>query len=108
MLFETGSPAAQKFVLRIGFAFALGASITGCTVGPKYQRPSVKLQPFHNAPSIETRTASHCPSKLIRRLVTRSSVLSMRSLIFSAICAALALSSRIENPIAIITAPPRG
>ncbi|MBW8869297.1 MAG: TolC family protein, partial [Acidobacteriales bacterium] len=58
MLLEKGSPAAQKFVLRIGFAFALGASITGCTVGPKYQRPSVKLQPFHNAPSIETRTAS--------------------------------------------------
>jgi NodT family efflux transporter outer membrane factor (OMF) lipoprotein len=48
----------SKFTLRIGFALALGASITGCTVGPHYQRPSVKLQPFHNAPSIETRTAS--------------------------------------------------
>jgi len=47
----------QKLPLRIGFALALGASVTGCAVGPNYQRPSVKLQPFHNAPSIEARTA---------------------------------------------------
>src|SRR5438552_4906464 len=53
-----GSPAARKFTLRIGLALALGASMTGCAVGPKYHRPTVKLQPFHNAPSIETRTAS--------------------------------------------------
>jgi len=58
MLSHKGSSAAQTFTLRLGFAFALGASITGCTVGPKYQRPTVKLQPFHNAPSIEARTAS--------------------------------------------------
>jgi NodT family efflux transporter outer membrane factor (OMF) lipoprotein len=58
-MFSDSSPSAvQKFILRIGFAFALGASITGCTVGPKYQRPTVQLQPFHNAPSIEARTAS--------------------------------------------------
>lgn len=55
MFFHNGS---SKFSLRIGFALALGASVTGCTVGPKYQRPTVNLQPFHNAPSIETRTAS--------------------------------------------------
>jgi NodT family efflux transporter outer membrane factor (OMF) lipoprotein len=48
----------RKLTLQIGFALALGASVTGCAVGPNYQRPSVKLQPFHNAPSIETRTAS--------------------------------------------------
>ena len=48
----------QKLPLRFGFALALGASVTGCAVGPNYQRPSVKLQPFHNAPSIEARTAS--------------------------------------------------
>jgi len=48
----------QKLSLRIGFALALGASITGCAVGPNYRRQPVKLQPFHNAPSIETRTAS--------------------------------------------------
>jgi NodT family efflux transporter outer membrane factor (OMF) lipoprotein len=58
MLFDTGSSAAQKFALRIGFALVLGAGITGCAVGPNYHRPTANLQPFHNAPSIETRTAS--------------------------------------------------
>jgi NodT family efflux transporter outer membrane factor (OMF) lipoprotein len=48
----------QKFTLQIVFALALGASVTGCAVGPNYQRASIKLQPYHNAPSIETRTAS--------------------------------------------------
>lgn len=48
----------QKFPLRIGFALALCANVTGCTVGPKYQRATITLQPFHNAPSIETRPAS--------------------------------------------------
>jgi len=52
------SPAGRKFILRMGFALALGASMTGCAVGPKYHHPMVKLQPFHNAPSIETRTAA--------------------------------------------------
>ena len=52
------SPAGRKFILRMGFALALGASMTGCAVGPKYHHPTVKLQPFHNAPSIETRTAA--------------------------------------------------
>lgn len=55
MFFRNGS---SKFSLRIAFALALGWSITGCAVGPKYQRPTVNLQPFHNAPSIEARTAS--------------------------------------------------
>src|SRR5438034_4273373 len=53
-----GSPTARKFTLRMGLALALSASMTGCAVGPKYKRPTVKLQPFHNAPSIEARTAS--------------------------------------------------
>src|SRR6266576_275254 len=52
------SRAARKFTLRLSFALALGASMTGCAVGPKYHRPTVNLQPFHNAPSIETRTTS--------------------------------------------------
>lgn len=30
--------------------------LAGCNVGPKYHSPSVQLQPFHNAPSIEART----------------------------------------------------
>lgn len=49
---------ARNFALRIGFVFALIVGITGCAVGPKYDRPAVKLQPFHNAPSVETRAAS--------------------------------------------------
>jgi len=52
------SLAARKFILRMSLALALGASLSGCAVGPKYHRPTVELQPFHNAPSIETRTAS--------------------------------------------------
>jgi NodT family efflux transporter outer membrane factor (OMF) lipoprotein len=57
MLSYKGLSAAQKFTLRMGFALALGATLTGCAVGPKYHRPTVNLQPFHNAPSIETRTS---------------------------------------------------
>ncbi len=53
-----GSPTARKFTLRMGLALALSASMTGCAVGPKYRRPTVKLEPFHNAPSIEARTTS--------------------------------------------------
>ena len=53
-----GLPAARMFTLRIAFALALAATLTGCAVGPKYRRPTVNLQPFHNAPSIEARTMS--------------------------------------------------
>ena len=55
MFYRIGS---MTFILRIGFAIALGASLTGCAIGPNYQRPSVKLQPFHNAPSVEARNVS--------------------------------------------------
>src|SRR2546423_11603426 len=55
---DKGSSAARKFVQRMSLALALGASLTGCAVGPKYHRPTVNLQPFHNTPSIETRTTS--------------------------------------------------
>lgn len=58
MLSHVGSSAALKFTLRIGLVSALGASVIGCAVGPNYQRPTIKLQPFHNAPAIEARTAS--------------------------------------------------
>jgi NodT family efflux transporter outer membrane factor (OMF) lipoprotein len=57
MLSYKGSPATRKFILRMGFVLALGASVTGCAVGPKYHRLTVKLDPFHNAPSIETRAS---------------------------------------------------
>jgi NodT family efflux transporter outer membrane factor (OMF) lipoprotein len=52
------SLAARKFILRMSLALALGASLSGCAVGPKYHRPTVDLQAFHNATSIETRAAS--------------------------------------------------
>jgi NodT family efflux transporter outer membrane factor (OMF) lipoprotein len=42
----------------MSLALALSASLSGCAVGPKYQRPTVKLQPFHNTPSVEARTTS--------------------------------------------------
>jgi len=49
-----GSTAARKFTL-LGFVLALGASLTGCAVGPKYHRPIANVQPFHNAPSVQAR-----------------------------------------------------
>src|SRR5213080_3850882 len=58
MLSDKDSPDARKFILRMSLALALGASLSGCAVGPKYHRPTVDLQAFHNAPSIETRTTS--------------------------------------------------
>jgi outer membrane protein TolC len=57
-LSDKGSPAVRKFIRRMSLALSLAASLSGCAVGPKYQRPTVKLQPFHNAPSIEARTTS--------------------------------------------------
>src|SRR5438876_4551881 len=53
-----GSRGVRKLAFRIGFALAFAASMTGCAVGPKYHRPTVNLQPFHNAPSIATGTTS--------------------------------------------------
>src|SRR6266516_6605378 len=58
MLSYKGWPATRKFILRMSLALALGASLSGCAVGPKYNRPTVTLQPFHNAPSVEARTTS--------------------------------------------------
>ena len=47
----------RKSIRRLGLAIALIA-LSGCAVGPKYHPATVTLQPFHNASSIETRTAS--------------------------------------------------
>src|SRR6266496_6062591 len=58
MSYYKGLLGARKFTLRMGFAIALAATLTGCAVGPKYRRPTVKLEPFHNAPSIGARTSS--------------------------------------------------
>jgi len=32
--------------------------LAGCSVGPRYNRPVANLQPYHNAPAIESRTAA--------------------------------------------------
>src|SRR5438270_9649923 len=32
--------------------------LAGCSVGPRYKRPVASLQPYHNAPAIESRTAA--------------------------------------------------
>jgi len=58
MAFCKASHGARKLTLRVGSVLALAATLTGCAVGPKYRRPTVNLQPFHNAPSIEARTSS--------------------------------------------------
>ena len=58
MSYDIYAFSLRKSVLRFGVALALEATLTSCAVGPKYQRPTVKLQPFHNAPSIEGRTTS--------------------------------------------------
>src|SRR5438046_2980870 len=58
MLSDKDSPDARKFILRMSLALALGASLSGCAVGPKYHRPAVDLEVVHNAASSETRTTS--------------------------------------------------
>jgi NodT family efflux transporter outer membrane factor (OMF) lipoprotein len=56
MVSDKGSSIVRK--LSLAFGLVLAGTLTGCAVGPKYQRPIVNLQPFHNAPSIEARTTS--------------------------------------------------
>ena len=52
------SPAARKFTLRMGFALALAASMTGCAVGPKYHRPTVNAAAVSQRALNRTRTSS--------------------------------------------------
>ena len=59
------SLASEPRAKQVGVALVLGmASIGamivmgGCSVGPRYKPPAVKLQPFHNAPSIASRNTS--------------------------------------------------
>src|SRR5260370_42603251 len=56
------SLASEPRAKQVGVALVLcmasiGALIVlaGCSVGPRYKRPAVKLQPFNNAPSIAPR-----------------------------------------------------
>src|SRR5258708_9362491 len=32
--------------------------VAGCSVGPRYKQPVINIQPYHNAPAIESRTAT--------------------------------------------------
>src|SRR5437870_12938270 len=58
MFYDIYALSLRKSVLRLGFALALGAALTGCAVGPKYRPAPATLQPLHNASSIESRSAS--------------------------------------------------
>ena len=40
-----------------GLWTVLAIFAAGCTVGPRYGKPVIAVQPFHNAPSIESRQA---------------------------------------------------
>lgn len=39
-------------------AAAILSLATGCAVGPKYTPPAVELQPYHNAPAVQSRAAA--------------------------------------------------
>ena len=58
MFYDIYAFSLRKSVLRLGVALALGATLTGCAVGPKYRSAPATLQPLHNASSIESRSAS--------------------------------------------------
>jgi NodT family efflux transporter outer membrane factor (OMF) lipoprotein len=50
----TKAATARLAVLVAGAVITLIA--VGCSVGPRYKQPAVALQPFHNAPEIQSRT----------------------------------------------------
>lgn len=50
--------AVRSHSLGLGAVLALAVALAGCNVGPKYRPPSVHLQPFQTAPSIEARTTT--------------------------------------------------
>ena len=47
----TASKSAFRLVLTLTALLA-----PGCSIGPRYKQPLVNLQPYHNAPAIESRT----------------------------------------------------
>lgn len=49
-------PSGCAKLLSLVFVSLFSAELfAGCTVGPKYQRPSIRLEPFHNAPAMDAR-----------------------------------------------------
>src|SRR5260370_2487656 len=54
--FERRAILSGKYAA-FGLSTVLAIFATGCTVGPRYGKPVTAVQPFHNAPSIESRKA---------------------------------------------------
>jgi NodT family efflux transporter outer membrane factor (OMF) lipoprotein len=54
--FERHATPSDKYSV-FGLWMILAISATGCTVGLHYRKPVIAVQPFHNAPSIESRQA---------------------------------------------------
>jgi NodT family efflux transporter outer membrane factor (OMF) lipoprotein len=54
MRFERRAIPSDKYAA-FGLGTVLAIFATGCTVGPRYGKPVIAVQPFHNAPSIESR-----------------------------------------------------
>jgi len=48
-------------VRRMAYALFV-VSLVGCSVGPRYRKPSTTLQPFHNAPSIAAPSIARAPA----------------------------------------------
>jgi len=56
MRFEKGAIPLGRYAA-FGLSTVLALFAAGCTVGPRYRKPVTAIQPFHNAPSIESRHA---------------------------------------------------
>src|SRR5260370_38894599 len=56
MRFERRAIPSRKYAA-FGLWTVLVIFAAGCTVGPRYGKPVTAVQPFHNAPSIESRQA---------------------------------------------------
>jgi outer membrane protein TolC len=56
MRFERRAIPSGKYAA-FGLWTVLAIFAAGCTVGPRYGKPVTEVQPFHNAPSIESRQA---------------------------------------------------
>jgi NodT family efflux transporter outer membrane factor (OMF) lipoprotein len=54
--FEKGAVVPGKYAV-FGLLTVFAILAAGCTVGPRYRKPVTTIQPFHNAPAIESRQA---------------------------------------------------
>src|SRR5215469_11051831 len=51
-------PAASRRSLLCLVVTVLAILGDGCSIGPRYKQPLVTVQPYHNAPAIQSRTAT--------------------------------------------------